>query len=1242
MANLPAQQEISFATNGIIHQYFGEAEGRIAFSSNGEDLAMSWNKQIEIVKMSNHKIDKTIPMEEEIRSISYSPDGEFFVAGSVDKKLYFYNATTYDNRIEIEVTNEIRIISFSRDAKWFFVGGKNFFTILRKGRNTRTYEAFHTETENYGINEDNSFVYRSSFASSNDDIVAFSVGKVAFRYDINKKTVLDKYEQNGRVNAIQFSPFDQFLAIGGQTGEHSGYFRVYNVLTSSMVYKHELDTEVKSICYSQASKIIIVGTRYGGRNENLHFHDINVATKQILYKIRMPAAYSIIKQSTNSSKIAIVCGDRTIIYDTNLFSRTIVNEFSEENNISTMAYSPNGDELAYGTSDKLMVLNNGISKIEMNLEEVITAMAYSINGEMLACGTNQGHVYIFKKDTQNPIQPYDKNKLVVNRELLDREREIVAIKFSSDGKFLAISAGDEKVILYRLPDYESIKVFEFDFELRKRVMRSIDFCIKENQIAMSGQDGAIVFIHSLIYHDEEQIKKDINSEEKKDFALIYRHQQMEMGSLYALEYSQDEKLIAYGGRKSNMVYVRRADTQKLVGRVEVLGGIVSLSFSPDSKVLAIGSSINTVILFHVEEMDLQNPGNGSDDQANLPTWQRRFCMPIYLPSKARTIMFSPNIQQQQNNTDEHFYYLSLILKKTIRTIRVHKYTAAQPHELIKSCTNQEIITFNKDKKISLYTRDEDENGTMLLEHAGIQEQYGLIAEMMKCDDFIASSARTAIPGYEGSVLTKMADKYMLDDLSKIISISVISSTDVLQDFYSLLLNMAKKELISVVVKLLNAKFAVFEEYKGIDCPEGFFIAETLYARTADNTHRTVTKKREPQLSSTLFDVRKNRWKDLEDDPGKAVKLYLLVVYLPDLGSFKSLKTLTNMQSSKVFNSIALQSVLDALWNDFFRFRFYLQFGFYLILLLSFTAFCEITKYRKQALVNTEDPWWILRLLSVLVFLGLAFFVYVEVRQMQKLKYDYLKKSWNYVQCISMVLVATTMILRLKNLLTPTDYMSESKSERSIAFVSAFALLSVWFGLLSYLRGIKNFAWIITALLYIIRSLTNFIVVVVLVIFSFAVVLRALHDGDPTDLRIDGNFTSEDNQYHDINAPYGNLIMSFHTTIMAGMFATFDLEDLRDSYSYILSLILMLMMLLLVLIIALNAFIAFISEKFEEILIERNAAFYLERAEIIVEIYCLLSDKYRVEIEGKNRWISVVVPASSFSADNNELNPLEIF
>ncbi len=63
----------------------------------------------------------------------------------------------------------------------------------------------------------------------------------------------------------------------------------------------------------------------------------------------------------------------------------------------------------------------------------------------------------------------------------------------------------------------------------------------------------------------------------------------------------------------------------------------------------------------------------------------------------------------------------------------------------------------------------------------------------------------------------------------------------------------------------------------------------------------VVDRQTPRSSADFFDLRHTCWNDLKEDDQQRVQLYLLRVYLPDLCSFDSLKTMTSKKSSKLFD-----------------------------------------------------------------------------------------------------------------------------------------------------------------------------------------------------------------------------------------------------------------------------------------------------------------------------------------------------
>merc|ERR1711935_186813 len=193
---------------------------------------------------------------------------------------------------------------------------------------------------------------------------------------------------------------------------------------------------------------------------------------------------------------------------------------------------------------------------------------------------------------------------------------------------------------------------------------------------------------------------------------------------------------------------------------------------------------------------------------------------------------------------------------------------------------------------------------------------------------------------------------------------------------------------------------------------------------------------------------------------------------------------------------------------------------------------------------------------------------------ENLEEEYLVQPWNLVQWIAKALALATVVLRF-------FYREDIQAN---AFTSAASLFLSWFITAFYLRGFEETAWIVIALSSIAKSMKYFILVVAIIIFAFALVLRAIYDS--------GNNPDD--------PAFGNIGTAFRTTLFAGMFGDFDLDILDQTFSKALAEVIMFVMLTVVLLISLNALIAFISDAFEKVLAQKQAVLYMYRAKMMME------------------------------------------
>lgn len=189
----------------------GEKDWEFMYTSFSPDSRFiahnSENKMIirntQTLKIVNHKI-----LEDEVRIISYSPDGKFIVSGSYKGKIYVWDSSTFDLVKVFHVTGTTKDLSFSADGKfllsavyskrvilWDFVSGK----VIRK------FEEFKSNV-------------RCAVLSSDGELAATGHvnGDINIWYTKTGKPVRKIFSSYRRddINDLEFSPDGKSLLSG--------------------------------------------------------------------------------------------------------------------------------------------------------------------------------------------------------------------------------------------------------------------------------------------------------------------------------------------------------------------------------------------------------------------------------------------------------------------------------------------------------------------------------------------------------------------------------------------------------------------------------------------------------------------------------------------------------------------------------------------------------------------------------------------------------------------------------------------------------------------------------------------------------------------------------------------------------------------------------------------------------------------------------------------------------------------
>ena len=236
--------------------------------------------------------------------------------------------------------------------------------------------------------------------------------------------------------------------------------------------------------------------------------------------------------------------------------------------VNSLVFSPNGKTLATGSQDNTIILwdvatGKQVGKPLIASKEGIMSVAFSPDGKMLASGS-----------WDKTIALWD----VVSRQtvgiLTGHSDGVLAVAFSPDGKFLASGSKDKTGILW-------------DVAGRQSMVRLTGHTGRINSVAFSS-DGKVVVLGS---GDGFISKWDMRT-----MSLIDRSKAHSRWGVMSVAFSADGKAFASGGSDGMIKLMIEAIPKLLSGHTEFVN---SVSFSPNSQILASGSDDRTIILWDV-------------------------------------------------------------------------------------------------------------------------------------------------------------------------------------------------------------------------------------------------------------------------------------------------------------------------------------------------------------------------------------------------------------------------------------------------------------------------------------------------------------------------------------------------------------------------------------------------------------------------------------------------------------------
>lgn len=203
-------------------------------ASGGEDYRLNiWQAESgELLHSLEHKTS--------LDGLAWSNNGKKIATGTEDGTIYFWITDSFELEKTLKVGSTINSLQFTNDDKRILVGGNYQNPDPKTGRTI--YTGF-TKLVDVGTQKvvrefgGNSASVKSVRISSNEKLIAAgSFDMTASLYDMETGKLLHRFEEPNRIEAVAFSPDNQFLLTGG----HGDSIKFYRLTDYSLVHEEPL------------------------------------------------------------------------------------------------------------------------------------------------------------------------------------------------------------------------------------------------------------------------------------------------------------------------------------------------------------------------------------------------------------------------------------------------------------------------------------------------------------------------------------------------------------------------------------------------------------------------------------------------------------------------------------------------------------------------------------------------------------------------------------------------------------------------------------------------------------------------------------------------------------------------------------------------------------------------------------------------------------------------------------------
>jgi len=282
-----------------------------------------------------------------VNSVAFSANGQYFVLGSSDNKIYLFN-------------------TFSSTPIWMYSTFGDVKTVA---------------------------------ISSNGDFIAVgSTDNSVYFFNKLSSTPVWVYSTLGDVNSVAISSNGDFIAVG--SADNNVYF--FNKLSSTPLWSYETDDEASSIAMS--SDGIYIAT--GSFDDNVYL--FNKSSSIPIWNYTTNDDISSVAISSDGNYITAGSLDNNI-YLFNKSSSYPVWNYSTNGDVNSISISSDGNYIVAGSYDESLYLFNKSSSVPLwnySTNGNVKYVTISADGAYVVAGSDDEHIYFFNKSSSTPLWNY--------------------------------------------------------------------------------------------------------------------------------------------------------------------------------------------------------------------------------------------------------------------------------------------------------------------------------------------------------------------------------------------------------------------------------------------------------------------------------------------------------------------------------------------------------------------------------------------------------------------------------------------------------------------------------------------------------------------------------------------------------------------------------------------------------------------------------------------------------------------